>query len=680
MLVFILAFAILLISSLPWMAILKPPNKTAGLLALYLVSSANVVLVCLVANSFLILNQKWIVLSFHVLLGIIGWGIWSRMGKPYLRDFFSNWKLDIPWFRRDPLLATMSLAVFICYSFAFIQIMLIPQNNVDSLSTHLTRIGFWFQRGSFFPWPTHSLDQLWYPINAQLQTYWTLLFLGSDRLVGAAQWLAAVVSGLGIFGLANLFGYTSRQSAFAGLIFLTFPMVALQSTTTQTDLITTVFFIPAVYFLILGISTNQASLLVLSAISIGLGIGVKKSYFLLLPVLAVIVFLIVMQYGRRSFRSLIIWVFSVALGILLLGAYMYVVNWHYWGSPFGSPTYIDSVLGTSPSENTPIKASLRLVNSSTHISEKGIYQTDKNIFLELVYNIPRLLYQALDTSGLPDPWDGYLHKVKLRVVRAVFQFIGFDEIEGAAFTAPGHIFSFSDKNINEESHAWYGPLSILLIFPAIFIKSRQALHEKFFLLLIPSLAILVFLPLEVVFRPGWDPFQGRYFAPVVALCAPFMATWFKEKTNNSIYEWLIGILAIVIVVVTLLYNPSKPTLGKFADEFHVWNNDRIFIQTIQRKNERRVYTLLDKHLPTRTTLGYYIPFYFMEYPLFGEQMQHTLVPIALQSQVSDAQWLHSQGIEYLLLPSDEGYPIPPAEYQKIAHIAKWDLFASTSVP
>jgi len=206
--------------------------------------------------------------------------------------------------------------------------------------------------------------------------------------------------------------------------------------------------------------------------------------------------------------------------------------------------------------------------------------------------------------------------------------------------------------------------SVLLIFPAILLKALQGVRQRSYILLIPGLAMVAFLPLEVIFRPGWDPFQGRYFAPLIALCAPLMATWFQEK-DNTLYEWLIGSLAVLIIVVTLLYNPSKPTLGKFAEEFHVWNNDRIFIQTIQRKNDCKVYAMLDKALPAEATLGYYILFYFMEYPLFGEHMEPKLVPIILSSNVSDAQWLHSQGIEYLLIPVWDGCPAPPAEYQRL---------------
>jgi 4-amino-4-deoxy-L-arabinose transferase-like glycosyltransferase len=682
---FILFFAllVLLLSSLPWVAISRPSSKPAWVMALYLIGSANLTLSLYIANSFYALNQRWAILALHILLGGIGWLIWQRTGRPSLWAPFQNWriKFDVQWIWREPILALLTLGVAVSYIFALVQIIVIPQNNMDSLSTHLSRIGFWLQHGSFFPWQTTLLNQVWYPVNAQLQTYWTLLFLGNDHMVGSVQWLAAMISGMGVFGMARLQGYHHRSSAFAALIFMSFPLVALQSTTTQTDLVTVAFFIPAVYFLTLGVREGRYSLLTLSAISVGLGIGVKKSYFILLPVLAVMALLVFLRYGKRTWKPLLIWSVNLVVAVVLLGSYIYVVNWKYFGDPFGSPDYIDTMLDIPQSRyETPGKFDLARVSrqdSSASVSNDSAL--NRNIFLEVVYNAPRLFYQALDTSGLPRPLDGYSHKVKMRLARAFFQGIGFEEIEGTAYTAPGHVFSFSDKNINEESHAWYGPLSVLLIFPALLIQTWRGLRQRDWLMLGPGLALLIFVPLEIILRPGWDPFQGRYFAPLVALCAPLMTTWFKEK-GYPVHEWFIAILSVIILAVTLLYNPSKPTLGKFADEFHVWSNTRIFVQTIQRKDNRDVYYMVDEFVPADSTLGYYVPFFILDYPFFGENMSRRLVPLSSPSQVSDLQWLRAQGIGYLLLPKADGYPTPPVEYQAVRHLKDWKLYIYTPTP
>lgn len=679
MLIFPLALFILLAGSLFWVAIFRPANKPSWLMAVYLICSANVVLSGYIANSFRVLDRQWVVLAIHGFIGAAGWLVWRRLRKPSLWGPFQGWRpsLKVQWLRREAALASLILFTALSYVFALAQIIHIPQNNMDSLSTHLSRIGFWRQHGSFFPWETYLVNQVWYPVNAQLQTYWTLLFLGGDQLVGGVQWLAALVSAVGVFGLARFYGYQPRQSAFAALIFLSFPLIALQSTTTQTDLVTMVFFVTAVYFLFLGLRDGGYSLLTLSAIAVGLGFGVKKSYILLLPVLGILALLALWQFGRDRLKLVFLWTLNVIVGIAFLGAYIFVVNWMYFGDPFGSPAYFDSLIEIPQTQESAAKVMLRLARPLRTAPEPAALQDEPfpggEYLLELAYNAPRLFYQALDTSGLPRPLDGYAHKVKLRLAGHVFRAIGFEEVEGTAYTAPGHTFNLEDKNVNEESHAWYGPLSVLLLFPALFVAAWRGIRKRAWLSLAPALALLVFLPMEIILRPGWDPFQGRYFAPLVALGAPSMAMWFRER-DGAAYESFLAGLAALFLAVTLLYNPSKPTLGKYADEFHIWDNDRIFIQTIQRKNDREMYYMVEKDVPADATLGYYIPFFVLDYPLFGEKLERRLVPMVSPVHFSDLEWLRNQEIEYLLLPGgDEDLPLLPG-YELAARRGLWHLY------
>ena len=186
--------------------------------------------------------------------------------------------------------------------------------------------------------------------------------------------------------------------------------------------------------------------------------------------------------------------------------------------------------------------------------------------------------------------------------------------------------------------------------------------------------------MEIILRPGWDPYQGRYFAPLIALSAPLMARWFKEKGGARYEEWVLGAFAVVIIAVTMLYNPAKPTLGKFADEFHVWNNDRVFVQTIQRKKNRDMYYMVEKIVPPESTLGYFAPFFIMDYPLFGETLSRRLVPVVSRSQLSDGQWLREQEIDYLLLPKRNDVPTPPSGYQVVKNVGAWTLYEYTSTP
>lgn len=93
-----------------------------------------------------------------------------------------------------------------------------------------------------------------------------------------------------------------------------------------------------------------------------------------------------------------------------------------------------------------------------------------------------------------------------------------------------------------------------------------------------------------------------------------------------------------------------------------------------------MYNMVEKFVPADSILGYYIPFFILDYPLFGEHLSRHLVPLVSASQVSDLEWLNSQRIEYLLLPKADGYPTPPAEYQVVSHLKDWKLYRYIPAP
>jgi hypothetical protein len=90
--------------------------------------------------------------------------------------------------------------------------------------------------------------------------------------------------------------------------------------------------------------------------------------------------------------------------------------------------------------------------------------------------------------------------------------------------------------------------------------------------------------------------------------------------------------------------------------------------------------MVEEFVPADATLGYYIPFFSLDYPLFGEHLKRHLVPMASRSHITDVEWLRAQGIEYLLLPDRRNIPAPVIGYQIIASIKGWILYAYTPVP
>jgi hypothetical protein len=90
--------------------------------------------------------------------------------------------------------------------------------------------------------------------------------------------------------------------------------------------------------------------------------------------------------------------------------------------------------------------------------------------------------------------------------------------------------------------------------------------------------------------------------------------------------------------------------------------------------------MVEKFVPAGTTLGYFAPFFIMDYPLFGETLSRRLVPVVSPAQISDVQWLREQEIDYLLLPKRDGISAPQSGYQVIKDVEAWILYEYVQVP
>lgn len=654
MILMALAVVLVLLTAIFLAAVLRLTSRVAFVLAIYVFCYANIVLAGEIANSFRLLDRQWFFLLLHLILAAAAVFTWWRLGRPSLLGPFSGFRQELSrtrfarLFLEWPDLALLGSGLLLAFILAAVLNIAVPPNNNDSLSTHLSRVGYWLQHGSFFPWPTSRVYQVFYPVNSTLQFFWTVLFWGGDRLVGFVQWLAGLFSALAVFGLARLLRGSRPQAALAALVFLSFPIVLLQLTTTQNDLVITALFAAAVYFLLLGLQHRQKSPLLLSALCIGLGLGTKQTFYFLLPGLILLTLSTWRQLGRRIIPQLVIWSAGSVFFFILFAAYMNVINLVHWGNPFGTPERVGMLSGD-----------LNIANTAR----------------SMVYNIPRYLYQAVDTSGLPRPLDGYAHKLKSHAVEFAFDRLGI-EIEGTRYVFPGHVFRLADMNINQEEHAWFGLLSVLFLLPLLIQRSFQAVCRRLWIelgLLVNLLTIfLVFLFLF----PYWNPYAGRYFLPVVAITTPLVAGFFRsDRLRHAISRGLIAGLALVVIAVTMLYNSAKPLVGKQARSQNIWISDRITLMALQNHGSLELFTMVARHIPTDAVLGLYTPEYVLDYPFFGEHFTRRLVPIYPFENLLDPSWLQEQGIQYILVQEfGSPLPVPPSGWQLIHQVDGWSLY------
>nr|MDT0661820.1 hypothetical protein [Micromonospora sp. DSM 115978] len=115
--------------------------------------------------------------------------------------------------------------------------LLAEPNNFDSQTYHLPKIERWVAQGSLEFWPTAIHRQVTIPPGAEYLLLHLRLFASGDALHNLVQWAAGVGCLVAVSRITAQLGGGRRAQLLAAFLVATTPMVALQATSTQTDLV-----------------------------------------------------------------------------------------------------------------------------------------------------------------------------------------------------------------------------------------------------------------------------------------------------------------------------------------------------------------------------------------------------------------------------------------------------------
>lgn len=214
-----------------------------------------------------------------------------------------------------------------------------PPNNWDSMTYHMSRVEHWRANGSVIHYPTNVVWQIYLNPWAEftILQFQTLGF-GSDRLANLVQWFAFVGSLVGVSLLVRLLGGALFAQSLAALVVASTPMVILQSTSTQNDVVCGFFVVAAVYFAFERVATSSAKHEWYLPLSVGLAFATKgTAYLILLPFVGYALIVVMKQEGfRPGFRLIGI----LALAILLMNIGHWARNVGLWHHPLGDPHWL----------------------------------------------------------------------------------------------------------------------------------------------------------------------------------------------------------------------------------------------------------------------------------------------------------------------------------------------------
>jgi 4-amino-4-deoxy-L-arabinose transferase-like glycosyltransferase len=640
---FIFSILVLIATTLFFTAHLKIKRWSETILAWAFVGFACLVFVFTIGNQLKGLGSQQVVLGLQAGLLLVSAISWLLAQRPKI---IPESKVDIHLGafckeRKNWFLLTLAICVAGVLLLSVVLNYIVPPNNNDALSYHVARIVRWKQQGSYLPWETPFVWQLSFPLNAQLVYLWTLLFTNSDHFIAYIPMLAGLVTSLIIYLLAQELGFSWRNAVFSALIWLTLPVVQLHLTSVRHDLISTWLFLTTFYFFHRWGKTREFAYLLLSALALALVVGTNFSIAAYLPGM-VLMLLLGFVFYRYSFKQVLQWGGVTLLCFLLLSSPIYVSNAIYFGSPLGPDAA--QMTSAAVAEEMPL----------------GKY---------IVVNATRWFYQLLDFSWLPQPVQQALVSTKAGLARLVFTPLGLN-LEGDIATLDAHRFTWGRLYQLQEDEAWFGLIGGLLVFPTSLAAFVQGLKRKDILRIMPFVFFLTVLITCSLIRPGWTPFDGRYFMPLAAMCMAFLPLWLQSKSAKGV-EAIVVAVSIFSMAMVVLFNPAKQVIGGAA----IWKMNRIDMLTRQSYSSKEMLYLAEA-IPSGVTVGVAAkPQNYQEYGLFGADFSRKVVNIDPLENIADLNWLDARGVKYLLVKAnDVGGLHPPQEFHYVDSLGDWILY------
>jgi hypothetical protein len=680
---FFISFLIVLSFAILISACLKLNSRPAYLLSVYLLSFANIVCVGFSTNLINKLNSTNIFLLTQLALAGLSFVLWFRSNRPPLLGpwnsssdlFFTGWWKQT-W-RQWGVVWILAIFTLLIYLFGAWLITVVPPNTNDSLTTHLSRIGFWLQHGNMLPWPTPNIFNIIYPVNANLVMLWTMLFAKTSNLAGFVQWTGALAGAIAVFGISRLLGWNRAPSLFAALVWLSLPEILLQSTTTQLDLIVSVLFVVSIYFFIFGIQQRSTPALILSGLALGLSIGTKQITLLAVPGLVAFVFLVWLKDRRSYLKPILTWAAASLAFSLILGSYIYIQNTILFHNPLGDQETLAHQIGG---------------------------QNQWGYLENLTYNSTRLFYQSVDFSGIPPTFTDNLIIVKASFFKPIFSTLGLNLESNVAIQKPEGSFSYFENPPIHEDQTWYGILGFFLLFPLSIWQFFQGVHHRDPFRVGLVLVAFFFSLCVIAFRPGWTPNQGRYFIPAVTLTAPFVASIVRPGRVWKILDWMIVVIAVISYSFVTVNNSSKPLFSYshiqevikplvrnkhplnikqinslvryyFPNNKDIWELDPINLQLFQNGMAVGPVNLVQRYVPENASLALGSAQNLPSFPFFGEHLSRKIYPVFPPEILQDEQWFRDNHIEFLLLHlNDKLMQNPPSWLIPYQRSGEWRLY------
>ncbi|MDM8529738.1 glycosyltransferase family 39 protein [Anaerolineales bacterium HSG25] len=606
----VLSFITIFLSSLIITRISKPANFVEAVLLCFTVCTGQILLIGYTLSSVNFLNK----LDYWAATSIIVLGVVLVVSSNKLRQ--QKYKLSVPSLRdlkilsyrlshleRIVLFLLMSVTV-LTSSINLIMIFSSTPYTWDSMTYHLARAAYYIQHGNLDYYDANFWAQVVHPKGATILMIYTFLATGlNENLTRIIQFVAYWVAVLSVYGISHQSNCTRRICLFSALVFALLIESLMQAITTQNDMLLTAYIGTVVYFLFAFKRSQHNKHLFWAGINLGLAISIKASAFLSLPSLFIISWYTLKHQNIQTTRKNVQGFFFSSM----LALFIFALPAGYWENyqMFGHPIGPEGVRRLHSFEGVP--------------TSEAILIGTKNVL--------RFGFDFLSLDGLPQI--GPIVKIQ-EYLRAfpiwITRFLSIDLETSRGVIEP---FQYQRVPRAHEDGAFWGILGFGLIWITVFLSVIRVIKEPTYRVL--SLAAIMFWITQSYVGP-YDPWRGRYFITAAIFATPSVGWLFNPNRNKMIKIYLLGIILIgTLSAFTAVALRPKSMLFtiQYKSEIRqsVFSMDRLTQLTRNKPDSYEILRVYENLVPKTAIVAVYLEPNAYEYPLFGEKLSRTLVPI-----------------------------------------------------
>jgi len=310
---------------------------------------------------------------------------------------------------------------------------------------------------------------------------------------------------------------------WAVFLFASLPEIILQSSSTQNDLVLGFFLFASLYLFIYGVREKEKISLVLSAMALGLSLGIKGSVFMFLPALGIIYIIISALCEKKRFYKPLLFFGSMSfLFFILLSSYNYILNYQEFHNFLGLESYMNFYM--------PAEKSIKF----------------------FIANLIRHNLCLIDFTGFESA----------RMLSEPFLFLKsllfgmFNLTENTQYARD--IVVLNTKI--HENYATLGPIGVLVFIPLLIggvLKGIFSKSDRIKILSLTALIPVIFIPIMSMLFV-FTTWNMRYFVTAVVLASPLLALSYGYKLKPL--KIIISVIAVVCFINISLCNTLRPVM------------------------------------------------------------------------------------------------------------------------